>query len=488
MLVRSSNGTYEHIDFRESAPAAAYEDMYKDNINGSIWTGLAAGVPGELRGTEYLHKNYGQLPWRDVVMPAVHVARYGFPVSADLVRFMDFMSPEEGGFLSEDPNWAMDFAPHGRRVRLNETITRRRYANTLETIAEQGPDAFYTGPIAETMIAATQASNGTMTMKDLEDYRVEIREPFSITYRDYKLTSCGAPAGGSVALSAMKILEGFSDSGDPAAINITTHRFDEAMRFAYGQRTNLGDPSFLPNTTAYERDMLQPGTAELLRAKISDLHTLNVSAYNPDGIESLNDHGTSHIVVSDSSGLSISLTTTINLIFGNKVLVPETGIIMNNEMNDFSIPHVHNEFGYAPSPSNYIRPGKRPMSSIAPIIVDHLGNGSLYLNIGAAGGSRIITGTIVNVWHVLDRAPHLEGYTLKDALAEPRWHDQLIPDLAFFEEGFDNATVDFMRGRGHNVTWVPRGLNSVQALRMLPNGTFEAAGEPRQAASAGYVV
>ncbi|KAF2099154.1 gamma-glutamyltransferase 1 [Rhizodiscina lignyota] len=488
MLVRSANGTYEHIDFREAAPAAAYEDMYKDNINGSIWTGLASAVPGELRGLEYLHNKYGSLPWRDVVMPAVYVSRYGFPVSGDLVRFMDFMSPTDGGFLSADPNWAIDFAPNGKRLQLNETITRKRYADTLETIAEHGADAFYTGPIAETMVAATQAANGTMTMQDLADYKVEIREPVSITYRDFKLTSCGSPAGGGVALSAMKIFEGFSDAGHPAALNISTHRFDEAIRFAQGQRTSLGDPTFLPNVTAYEAEMLKPETATLLRAKISDAHTLDVSAYNPDGIEPLNDHGTSHVVVSDASGLSISLTTTINLIFGNMVLVPETGIIMNDEMNDFSIPHVQNEFGYAPSPSNYIRGGKRPMSSITPIIVDHLSNGSLYLNIGAAGGSRIITSTIMNIWHVLDRAPHLKGYTLRDALAEPRLHDQLIPNLMFLEYDYDNSTVEFLEEKGHNITRVGPGLSSVQALRMLPNGTFEAAGEPRQAASAGYVI
>ncbi len=488
-LVRSAEGVYEHVDFRETAPAAAYEEMYKNNMNGSLWTGSAVGVPGDLRGLEYIYKKHCSLPWRDLIMPAVNVARFGFPVTADLVKFMNMVCPTSACFLADDPNWAIDFAPRGKRLELNDTITRKRYANTLETIAEQGADAFYTGPIAEATIAATQASNGTMTLQDLEDYRVEIREPVSITYRDFTLTSCGAPAGGSVALSAMKIFEGFGGVGEPSAVNISTHRFDEAIRFAQGQRTHLGDPAFLRNVTAYEAQMLLPETAALLRARISDAHTLDVRAYNPDGIEApAEDHGTSHVVASDASGRSVSLTTTINLIFGSLVLVPATGVILNDEMNDFSIPRARNQFGYAPSPSNYIYARKRPMSSITPLVVDHRGNGSLYLNVGAAGGSRIITSVIQNVWNVLDRAPHLPAYALRDALAQPRFHDQLIPNVVTFEYEYDNATVEFMAGRGHNVTWGPLGWSSVQALRMLPNGTFEAAGEPRQAASAGRAV
>ncbi|KAK3319419.1 gamma-glutamyltransferase 1 [Apodospora peruviana] len=482
MVVRSPKGTYEFIDFRETAPAAAFEDMYKNNINASLYGGLASGVPGELRGLHYAHEHYGVLPWKRVVEPAVKTARYGFEVTADLVRYMNSVTPN-GNFLTDDPTWAIDFAPHGHRVQLGETITRKRYADTLEVIANEGPDAFYTGAIANATITALRKQNGTMTLDDLKNYTVAIRKPAQITYRGYKLTSCSAPSGGVVALSALKIVEGYNGFRDPAMINLTTHRLDEAIRFAYGERGNLGDPSFSPNLTAYQTKMLSEKTAAEIRSKISDSTTQNVSWYDPAGIESLETPGTSHVVTADASGMAVSLTTTVNLLFGSQLMVPETGVIMNNEMNDFSVPGVSNAFGYIPSPANFIRPGKRPLSSISPTIVETLSSGKLYFVVGAAGGSRIITSTIQNIHHVLDRK-----MTSPKALAQPRLHDQLVPNLVSFEYAYDNATVAYMKSLGHNVTWVAPGQSTAQGIRLLPNGTFEAAGEPRQVASGGFAV
>lgn len=193
--------------------------------------------------------------------------------------------------------------------------------------------------------------------------------------------------------------------------------------------------------------------------------------------------GTSHVVTADATGMAISLTTTINLLFGSTLMVPETGVIMNNEMNDFSIPGSSNAFGYVPSPSNFIRKGKRPLSSISPIIVEHLSDSSLYFVVGAAGGSRILTATIQNLWHVLD-----QKLTAPQALDQPRFHDQLLPNQISFEYSYDNKTVAYMKARGHNVTWIPLAQSSAQALRRLKNGTFEVAAEPRQFASGGYAV
>lgn len=181
--------------------------------------------------------------------------------------------------------------------------------------------------------------------------------------------------------------------------------------------------------------------------------------------------------------MAISLTTTINLLFGSQLMVPETGVICNNEMNDFSIPGSTNAFGYVPSPSNYVRPGKRPLSSITPTIVEHLSNSSLYLVVGAAGGSRILTSTIQNLWHVLD-----QGLSAPQALNRSRFHDQLLPNQISFEYSYNNETVAFMKDRGHKVTWIPLAQSSAQAIRILSNGTFEAAGEPRQKNSGGYAV
>ncbi|KAL3953267.1 hypothetical protein ACCO45_013210 [Purpureocillium lilacinum] len=442
MLLRTSNGTYEFVDFRETAPAAAFEDMYKNNTQASILGGLASGVPGELRATEYVHKKYGKLRWAEVIRPSIKLARHGFAVTQDLVKYMNSVTPNNK-FLTEDPTWAIDFAPNGHLVQLGETMTRKRYADTLETIAQHGADAFYTGPIARATIAALQKANGTMTMEDLKNYTVAHREPLSIKYR-----------------GALNTVSGYDGFGDPAQINLTTHRLDEAIRWAYGQRTEIGDPSFVDGMSDYTKSMISAETGATIRSKIVDVRTQNVSYYDPKGLESLETPGTSHIVAADATGLSISMTTTVNLLFGSQLMVPETGVIMNNEMNDFSIPGVSNSFGYIPSPANF-----------------------LYLAVGSAGGSRITTATIQNVHHVLD-----QNMTIAEALAEPRLHDQLSPDVVSFEYAYDNSTVAYMKSLGHNVTWVAPGQSTAQGLRLLPNGTFEAAGEPRQYASGGYAV
>lgn len=481
MLVRDADGGFEFVDFRETAPAAYFEDMYVNNTDLSLYGGLAAGVPGEIRGLEYVHNKYGILPWKTVMTPAVNVARYGFEVTADTARYLAGVSNPE--FLTQDPTWAIDFAPNGTLVQEGQIMTRKRYADTLETISEEGPDAFYKGAIAEATIAALQASNGTMTVEDLANYTIELRDPVTIDYRGYKLTSCSAPSGGEVALSILNIVNGFDGFSDPAQANLSTHRLDEAMRWSYGMRTNLGDPSFVSGMAEYQAEMLSQKTAGEIRAKISNYTSYNVSYYDPDEVAVLSDHGTSHIVAADKSGLAVSITTTINTIFGSRVMVPETGVIMNNEMNDFSTPGSTNAFGYSPSEANYIVPGKRPLSSISPTIAEYPSGGGLFFISGSAGGSRIITATAQVLHHAIDH-----NATALAALAEPRMHDQLSPDYVSFEYAYDNATTAYMQRLGHTVQWVAPGSSTAQALRLLPNGTFEAAGEPRQLASGGLAI
>ncbi|KAI1855748.1 hypothetical protein JX265_012193 [Neoarthrinium moseri] len=477
-LIRDRNGSYTVIDYRESAPAAAFQDMYRDNVRGSVFTGLAAGVPGELRGLEEAHKRFGQLPWKAVVHPAAHVARFGFPVTEDLVRYMDYAISFAGwNFLVEDPSWAQDFAPNGKLLTFGETLTRKRYADTLDAVADDGADVFYTGPIANHTIAALQADQGIMTLEDLVDYRAIVRESVNITYRGYKLFSSGAPSSGAVCLSTLKTMERYRTE-DTADTNLTLHRFDEAMRFAYGAHQQLGDPAYVESMDTLERVMLSASGAEATRRLILDNTTQPVENYLSKPYYTPAAHGTSHVVTADGDGMAVSSTTTVNTLFGNLIMVPETGVILNNEMNDFSIPGVRNEFGYAPSPANFIRPGKRPLSSITPVIVEHP-NGTLYVTVGAAGGSRIISSTTQVAWRVLE-----QGMTMLDAMREPRFHDQLMPNVATFEYTFDNATVASMREKGHNVTWVREGVSAVQGIRVTA-GRFEAVGETRQKNSGG---
>lgn len=191
-----------------------------------------SGVPGELRGLEYLHKHYGLLEWSTVVNPAVRVAQFGFTVTGDLVRMMN---NGDNNFLVDDRAWALDFAPNGTRVGLGDTMYRKRYADVLEDISEHGPDVFYTGWVANKTISAIRSANGTMCMDDLKAYSAETHDPLQIDYREYRLTSSGAPASGAVALSALKIVEGYKDFGVESTGNLSTHRLNEAFRFAYGQ-------------------------------------------------------------------------------------------------------------------------------------------------------------------------------------------------------------------------------------------------------------
>ncbi|PYH78942.1 gamma-glutamyltranspeptidase [Aspergillus uvarum CBS 121591] len=484
ILVKDPHGAFEFIDFRETAPAAAYEDMFVNNTEAAVTGGLASGVPGELRGLEYLHQKYGLLPWSTVVQPAIKTADEGFPVGPDLVRYMASSITDAGGddFLSNDPTWAIDFAPNGTRLGLGDIMTRKRYARTLGMIAEKGADAFYSGYIAETMVNAVQAANGTMTLDDLRSYAIAIRNISQIDYRGYQITSTTAPSSGIVALNVLKVLDTYDSFLAADNVNLSIHRLDEAIRFGYGLRTNLGDPDFVDDMGEYQGNMLEQSTIDEIRAKISDSKTQDINAYDPRGIESLDTPGTSHIATIDHEGLTVSAITTINLLFGSKVMVPETGIIMNDEMDDFSIPGSSNSFGYVPSEANFIRPGKRPLSSSTPAIVTHP-NGTVFFVAGSAGGSRIITATIQNIIHAVDG-----GLTAAEALAQPRLHDQLIPNQVTFEYSYNNDTVAFMKARGHNVTWVAPIQSSAQAIRVLPNGTFDAAGEPRQLDSGGFAV
>ncbi|KAI9642753.1 hypothetical protein NHQ30_008485 [Ciborinia camelliae] len=483
MLVRSPDGEYESIDYRETAPAAAYRDMFVTNPRGSVVGGNAVAVPGDLRGLEYLHNKYG------FCGDVIDVANQK-PVTEDTVYYMNAVYDQVGwNFLLEDPNWAIDFAPNGTLLKVGDIMTRKRLANTLETIADKGASAFYEGEIANATIAAIQSTNGTMTLADLQNYEVQIRNPINITYRGYTLHSTGTPSGGSIALSILKTIEGY-DMYTASDLLLNTHRLDESMRFSYAAHSELGDPFIFSEMGRFEEGIISAETANATRRKILDNKTQDVRRYNPEMWDIQENHGTSHMVATDASGLSVTSTSTINLLFGSAVMVPETGIILNNEMDDFSIPGVPNYFGFVPSPMNYVRPGARPMSSISPIHISHP-NGTHFLSIGAAGGSRIPTSTIQTIINIIDH-----GMTLSEALAQPRMHDQLLPERTTVEPGFREELQRALRERGHTVAWASGRESAVQAVRawghlkvedcvVTGDGWLEAVGEPRQKGSGG---
>ncbi|KAL8645178.1 MAG: hypothetical protein Q9226_007417, partial [Calogaya cf. arnoldii] len=345
-LVRSSNGTYQAVDFRETAPAAAYTNMFKHDVDASFVGGLASGVPGQLRGLEYIHTQYGALPWPTVLRPSIDLARDGFVVSKDLDKAMGIpkthdrrRAPEgylrDNRFLTDDPTWALDFAPNGTRLGLGDVLRRQRFADTLEDIAHTGTHSFYSGKLATQIVKANQEADGVMTMEDLAQYSVIVRTPVEIDFHGHRVLACGEPASGAVVLSILKTVEGYNDFESPETVNLSTHRLVEAMRFGYAERAGFGDPDFVQDfgISSRESNILNASYAATIREKILDYRTQNVSAYDPAGFEILNDHGTSQISAIDASGMAISLTTTINLFFGSHVMVPESGIILNNQMN-----------------------------------------------------------------------------------------------------------------------------------------------------------
>jgi gamma-glutamyltranspeptidase/glutathione hydrolase len=231
--IRAPNGSYFDLDFRETAPGNAFESMYKDDAKLSMFGGLSCGVPGELRGLEWIHSNFGKLSWKEVFMPGVKLAREGWKIGRDLDNAIGPQGKTQK-FLNKKKEWAEDFAPNGTTVGLGDWITRKRYANLLEKIANEGPDIFYTGEMAENMVNAVNKEGGNMTVEDLRNYKARLRKPATVNYRGYKLTSNSAPASGVVSLAAMNIMSGYEDFGWDQQLNLSTHRLDEATRWAYG--------------------------------------------------------------------------------------------------------------------------------------------------------------------------------------------------------------------------------------------------------------
>ncbi|KAG5950020.1 hypothetical protein E4U53_005562 [Claviceps sorghi] len=213
-------------------------------------------------------------------------------------------------------------------------MMRKRYANTLEAVADGGADAFYKDATARATVATLKSANGIMSIDDLGNYTLAHQQPLDIQYRGFKLTSTNAPSGGAVALSALNTLSGYEDFQEPSRSHSSTHLMLKAIKWAYGQRTQIADPAFNPGMTAYIQGMISAETGAEIRGKVSPRTMFHLSFYDPKGLQSLNTPGTSHIVATDASGLTVSMTTTVNLLFGSQLMVPETGVIMNNEMND----------------------------------------------------------------------------------------------------------------------------------------------------------
>ncbi|KAK9762542.1 hypothetical protein K7432_011626 [Basidiobolus ranarum] len=466
MTIRSSNGTVDFINFRESAPAGASTEMFKNKPGASQLGGLAIGIPGEIRGFELAHKKYGRISWEKLFQPAIQLSRNGFPATEQLAIKLQVHKD----LILNNTAFREIYAPRGEILKAGELVKRPRFADTLELIARNGPDAFYKGKLANLIVNAVQKAGGIITLDDLSSYQALSKPPLVGYYHGHKVIAAPPPASGSVVISALNTLEGYNIALDKLNY-LNLHRIIESFKYGYAQRTYLGDPDFV-NTTAKIAEMLSKDQGALRRHNISNSKTFPVEYYQPN-YQQKDTPGTTHLSTMDKEGGAVALTTTINLEFGSKVLDRETGIIFNNEMDDFSTPGLVNAFGYLPSAANFIQPGKRPLSSMSPTIVETDGYPSLA--VGASGGSYITTATIQMILSIYDFSTSVDK-----AVAAPRAHHQLMPNQVTVEPQYAERFVKSLESRGHNVTRLATTQCVVQAVARLPNGYFNAASDSRK--------
>lgn len=487
MLIRAADGKVHAIDYREMAPAAAHRDIYvRDGElikgEGSSTLGYrAAGVPGTLAGFDLAFRKYGsgRVRWRDVVAPARLLARNGFPLSkrvADLLRGSDTKDLA----LYEDSRSI--FQNGGKFYREGDILRQPELAATLARIEKQGAKEFYTGLTARSIAADMTAHGGLMTLDDLRNYRAKEREPIVGTYRGHKIISMPPPSsGGIVLLEILNILEGYDLK--PLRYNSAAryHLVAEAMRRAFADRAEfMGDPDFsdVPAArlidkayAARRRSTIDPGRA----STSSDIRHGDVGGAEPTQ--------TTHFTVMDASGMVVTNTYTLNDYFGSKVTAKGTGVLLNNEMDDFAAqPGKPNIYKLIQGERNAVGPGKRPLSAMTPTMVLR-GDGSFWFALGARGGPRIISAVTQIILNVIDHDMNLE-----DAVDAPRVHHQWLPDEVWYEPlGFSPDTLAVLAARGHKFVEKPLNVAAATAIMADKDGFRIGVVDPRSdGAAAGY--
>ena len=466
--LRFPNGSSLIIDAREVSPKASNKYMFdKDPVLSRIG-GLASGVPGELAGLWKLWELGGSLPWKELVDPVADLNENGFPRSDSLKRTTSLFVAQVTSWnssnfevLKDICDWEWLLNPDNSNI-----IRRPNFAATLRDIANEGKDVFYRGHIAKKLVDITRKTGGVLTEEDFHDYEVVIREPLVTKFQNLTLSTAPAPASGPALVLGLNVIDRIlesRDDNDPIMIQ----RVVETMKWMAAARSELGDPAFIDNDRIEQ--IVTEEWAKKVISHINDSHTLDSwRDYHPS-YEMNSPHGTTHFSIVDSDGFAISMTSTVNLWFGNFVCDPQTGIIMNSEMDDFSVPNTNNTFQLAPSVYNFIEPGKRPLSSTVPSILTNE-EGDVQMVIGAAGGSLILSSVYLTIVRIL-------GFDLPilDAVSFPRYHHQLIPETLFVEPGMHTSVVEGAEDRGHHVETRIAGsaLNAIHK----ENGLWHAVGD-----------
>ncbi|MEM7172841.1 MAG: gamma-glutamyltransferase [Pseudomonadota bacterium] len=459
------------INFREKAPLAARPDMFLDadgNVDSTLSRNsyLAVGVPGTVLGLDTALETYGTLSRQDVMAPAIALARDGYVLTqADA----DIFAYGAEAFATE-PNVAEIFLPGGQPPQAGDTLVQEKLAKTLSMIAEDGPDAFYRGAIADALVQAHQENGGLFTAEDLDGYHVDITEPVRCDYRGFMIHAAPPPSsGGTTLCEILNIIEAYPLSylGFNSAQSL--HYMAEAMRHAYVDRNNLlGDPDFIENPLP---TLLSKDYAAAIRREISPYRAGDSSRLGP-GTPPHEGDNTTHLSVVDSQGNAVSLTFTINSYFGSKRMAEDTGFFLNNEMDDFTAkPGAPNLFGLVQGARNAIAPGKRPLSSMNPTIVTK--DDEVFLVLGSPGGSRIITITLQGILNVIDH-----GMNISEAVNSPRVHHQWLPDAISHEpRAFTRDTAEILVRMGHRLS-ERRPWGALEAIMIVPEDGIPAADGP----------
>lgn len=445
MTIRFKDGRSTFLDFRERAPLASTKTMYLDKdgepVKGASLDGyLAVGVPGSVAGFETAREKYGTLTRQDLMAPAIRYAKDGFVLEQG-----DVASLERGAErLAKNAAAAAIFLkPDGKPYAIGERLVQADLAASLSAISEQGRDAFYKGPIADGIVRASAEKGGILAKADFENYAVRELEPVTCNYRGYEITSSPPPSsGGAIICEILNVLEFYPLSYLGAGSAETVKIMVEAMRHAYVDRNSaLGDPDFVDNPV---EKLLDKAYAKEIREKIDPFRAGVSQELMPKGFGESQE--TTHYSIVDNDGNAVAVTYTLNGSFGAGVVADGTGILLNNEMDDFTQkPGVPNLYGLVQGEANAIEPRKTPLSSMSPTIVAK--DGKPFMVIGSPGGSRIITITLEAIVNVVDH-----GMNIQEAIDAPRIHHQWLPDTVYIEPfGLSPDTEKLLAGMGYHL-------------------------------------
>jgi len=469
----AESGETVAIDYREMSGAAAFRDMYLDDDGNadkqkSRYSGLAVGVPGTIAGMALALERYGTITLAEALAPAIKLAEEGVTVTEGLSDSLKNLSER----LQQWPSSSKIFYEgDGRAYEPGETLVQSDLATSMKLIADEGPDAFYQGPIAEKIVAAVEAADGHLSLDDFKSYEVKLRDPIEGDYRGYDIVSMPPPSSGGIHIvQILNTLEGLPIGflGHNSADSI--HMMAETMKVAYADRSEyLGDPDFVDVPVS---ELTSKSYADDILSGISRGRAATAAEIKPGDLSDYESNETTHFSVVDAEGNAVSNTYTINFSYGSGLVADGTGILLNNELDDFSAkPGVPNAYGLIGGDANAVEPRKRPLSSMSPTIV--LKDGKPFLVTGSPGGSRIITTTLQVIMNVIDHSMNVAEATIA-----PRIHHQWLPDELRIEEGISPDTVHLLEQRGHDVV-VKNAMGSTQSIMVTDDGLFGAS-DPRR--------